>query len=316
MPAPFAAALDDDLGRAAGAGRRARGGARGQQRARRGRQRRLGQAPRRGPGHARRPRAWTRWPSRGPRAAASEGLRAVVDALMTVALDQRQAARERKDYDGRRRDQGRADRRRHRDRGHPARPALGAQPVTGRGSPRRGPGGHIEARQAAPGHRRQQPAEPGRQGPDPARAAAARSPGAAPGRAGRQGRSPRRRRRRAGAAGRRRAPRLGRRPPGLAGRAPRPRSSPGATPCSKSCAPRCRCSPCTSGRGWTRTSGSARPSRSPRTAVSRWSRPAGQELDRFTGGAIHQGLALRVRPYSYAHPEDLPARPLRTASSR
>jgi len=33
-----------------------------------------------------------------------------------------------------------------------------------------------------------------------------------------------------------------------------------------------------------------------------------QELDRFSGGAIHQGLALRVRPYSYAHPEDLPAR--------
>jgi 23S rRNA (guanosine2251-2'-O)-methyltransferase len=32
------------------------------------------------------------------------------------------------------------------------------------------------------------------------------------------------------------------------------------------------------------------------------------ELDRFSGGAIHQGLALRVRPYAYAHPEDLPAR--------
>jgi 23S rRNA (guanosine2251-2'-O)-methyltransferase len=33
-----------------------------------------------------------------------------------------------------------------------------------------------------------------------------------------------------------------------------------------------------------------------------------QELDRFSGGAVHQGIALRVRPYSYAHPEDLPAR--------
>lgn len=32
------------------------------------------------------------------------------------------------------------------------------------------------------------------------------------------------------------------------------------------------------------------------------------ELDRISGGAIHQGLALRVRPYAYAHPEDLPAR--------
>jgi 23S rRNA (guanosine2251-2'-O)-methyltransferase len=32
------------------------------------------------------------------------------------------------------------------------------------------------------------------------------------------------------------------------------------------------------------------------------------ELDRLTGGALHQGLALRVRPYEYAHPEDLIAR--------
>jgi 23S rRNA (guanosine2251-2'-O)-methyltransferase len=31
------------------------------------------------------------------------------------------------------------------------------------------------------------------------------------------------------------------------------------------------------------------------------------ELDRLTGGAIHQGVALRVRPYEYAHPEDLSA---------
>ncbi|MGO8978254.1 MAG: 23S rRNA (guanosine(2251)-2'-O)-methyltransferase RlmB [Streptosporangiaceae bacterium] len=29
------------------------------------------------------------------------------------------------------------------------------------------------------------------------------------------------------------------------------------------------------------------------------------ELDRLTGGAIHQGLALRVRPYAYADPADL-----------
>jgi 23S rRNA (guanosine2251-2'-O)-methyltransferase len=31
----------------------------------------------------------------------------------------------------------------------------------------------------------------------------------------------------------------------------------------------------------------------------------GAELDRLTGGALHQGLALRVRPYDYAHPDDL-----------
>jgi len=34
----------------------------------------------------------------------------------------------------------------------------------------------------------------------------------------------------------------------------------------------------------------------------------GAELDRLTGGALHQGLALRVRPYRYAHPDDLLAR--------
>ena len=32
------------------------------------------------------------------------------------------------------------------------------------------------------------------------------------------------------------------------------------------------------------------------------------ELDRHTGGALHQGLALRVRAYDYAHPDDLLAR--------
>jgi 23S rRNA (guanosine2251-2'-O)-methyltransferase len=29
------------------------------------------------------------------------------------------------------------------------------------------------------------------------------------------------------------------------------------------------------------------------------------EVDRLTGGAMHQGLALQVPPYSYAHPDDL-----------
>lgn len=29
------------------------------------------------------------------------------------------------------------------------------------------------------------------------------------------------------------------------------------------------------------------------------------ELDRLTGGAVHQGLALRIRPYAYAHADDL-----------
>jgi 23S rRNA (guanosine2251-2'-O)-methyltransferase len=32
------------------------------------------------------------------------------------------------------------------------------------------------------------------------------------------------------------------------------------------------------------------------------------ELDRLTGDAVHQGVALRVRPYDYAHPDDFPER--------
>jgi 23S rRNA (guanosine2251-2'-O)-methyltransferase len=32
------------------------------------------------------------------------------------------------------------------------------------------------------------------------------------------------------------------------------------------------------------------------------------ELDRLTGNAVHQGVALRVRPYEYVHPEDLSAK--------
>lgn len=32
------------------------------------------------------------------------------------------------------------------------------------------------------------------------------------------------------------------------------------------------------------------------------------ELDRLTGGSVHQGLALRIAPYDYAHPGDLTAR--------
>ncbi len=36
------------------------------------------------------------------------------------------------------------------------------------------------------------------------------------------------------------------------------------------------------------------------------------ELDRLTGGALHQGLALRIRAYDYAHPDDLLARAAET----
>ena len=39
------------------------------------------------------------------------------------------------------------------------------------------------------------------------------------------------------------------------------------------------------------------------------------ELDRLTGGAIHQGLALRIRPYAYAHPDELLPGPSGTGQS-
>ena len=38
------------------------------------------------------------------------------------------------------------------------------------------------------------------------------------------------------------------------------------------------------------------------------------ELDRLTDGALHQGLALRVPPYEYAHPADLVARAAATGT--
>ena len=39
-----------------------------------------------------------------------------------------------------------------------------------------------------------------------------------------------------------------------------------------------------------------------------------QQLDKMTGGALHQGLALQVPPYTYLHPDDLLARALGAAA--
>lgn len=36
------------------------------------------------------------------------------------------------------------------------------------------------------------------------------------------------------------------------------------------------------------------------------------EIDRISGGAVHQGVALTLKPYEYAHPDDLVARASRT----
>jgi 23S rRNA (guanosine2251-2'-O)-methyltransferase len=46
-------------------------------------------------------------------------------------------------------------------------------------------------------------------------------------------------------------------------------------------------------------------------AVMESSRP---DLDRLTGGAPHQGIALQVKPYEYMHPDDLLRRVLEEAS--
>ena len=39
-----------------------------------------------------------------------------------------------------------------------------------------------------------------------------------------------------------------------------------------------------------------------------------QQMDKMTGGALHQGLALQVPPYTYLHPDDLLARALGAAA--
>ena len=40
------------------------------------------------------------------------------------------------------------------------------------------------------------------------------------------------------------------------------------------------------------------------------------ELDRLTGGALHQGIALQLPTFEYAHPDDLLATALDSAASR
>ena len=91
------------------------------------------------------------WAGRAGRQAGDD-LRPVVDALVGVALEQRQAARQRKDYaaaDAIRdqlQDGGRAG------RGHPARPALGAEAMSGRSAAGpAGAGGRTKSGKPRPG---------------------------------------------------------------------------------------------------------------------------------------------------------------------
>ena len=218
---------------------------------------------------------------------------------------------------------------------------MGAEALSGAGSSRSGrsgagrsvrpscwprqgrpPGSGSQVGQAAAGHRRLRQAQARGQGADPARGHAAGPPGAAaarrppravPGRGvgadgpGPLGRGPSCRRRvgrcprgaprfrpaAAGAARRRGRGRVRRRPQ-LGGRVAAGR--------------RARRRPCTSAPG---SQHDERISEAIKLAADRGVavlEAGAAELDRLTGGALHQGLALRVRPYDYAHPDDLLAR--------
>ncbi len=197
-----------------------------------------------------------RWPRPGRRRQAGGDLRPVVDALISVALEQRQAARARKDFAAADaiRDQLLAGRRRR--RGHSARAALGAALMSGRtaaaaagpsqASRGRAPadtasaGSRARARRRRPRcarvtrrsaarlrRRRRRPPRGARARPKPAADGQGRGPGQAPGPAdaGRSGG--------AGAAGR----------PATRGRAERaarrPSWWPAATRFSRRCAPAC-----------------------------------------------------------------------------
>ena len=116
------------------------------------------------------------------------------------------------------------------------------------------------------------------------------------------------RRRGGGRAGRARPPPVTPRAAVHGGPVTRPRWWPGATRCWKRCAPRV---PATALYAGPRTGADDRVREA--IALAAQARlpmieAGGPELDRLTGGSVHQGLALRIAPYAYAHPDDLTAR--------
>ena len=171
--------------------------------------------------------------------------------------------------------------------------SAGGGGYTKRGKPRPGTGGYRKDRlegkgptppaSAAPGSSRA--ARGGRGGPGPSGPARASGAMNAPESAGTVRNTRKRTRPRAAAAKDRKWSQAG-------------------TRLSSHCGPGFQRWPCTSPAGRTRTSGSRSPCSWRRRRASPCSNRA-SELDRLTGGAIHQGVALRVRPYEYAHPEDL-----------
>ena len=97
----------------------------------------------------------------------------------------------------------------------------------------------------------------------------------------------------------------GRPAPGSAATTTRPRPCSAATPWSSACAPAFRPPRCTWRWAAPRTSGSPRPCTwRPNAGISILEVPRG-DLDRIAGGALHQGVALQVPAYEYAHPDEL-----------
>ncbi len=142
---------------------------------------------------------------------------------------------------------------------------------------------HEEGRRQ--GHRWPEGQVPARQGPDAQGRAAGQPPGGQAGRGARQAAG-----RPAAAQGVQRGRRTGRRPqPGR--RVPARRT--------------CRRRRCTWRWASTPTTGSPRPSGWRPTGASPCWRCSAPELDRLTGGAVHQGIALQMPPFEYAHPDDL-----------
>ena len=91
----------------------------------------------------------------------------------------------------------------------------------------------------------------------------------------------------------------------------------GRNPVSRRCARRSPRPRCTSPSGIdTRRPGARGAASSPPTSGIPLLEAPRTELDRITDGAVHQGLALQVPPYEYAHPDDLLAARARGAARR
>ncbi len=236
------------------------------------------------------------------RAGGGSDLKPVVDALVAVALEQRQAARARKDYAAADAIRDQLAGAGHRGGGHPAGPAgssaasvrhelAGGPSTLGAMAAGKSVGQAREEEGPVQGHRRAGAPRARGQGRDPACRNAPLVQGQGPRRAHRP-RGPRRRP----------APRRGQ-----AASAPRtpPNTSAAATPSWRPCAPAC---PANALYVAQRLENDDRVRDAVRVATERGIallEVSRDKLDRLTEGAVHQGVALQIPAYDYAHPDDL-----------